>query len=272
MIYHHDDEDGWGSAAAATLKYPDAETAQCTFGKEPELVSGYDEVYVLDFSFTPDEMRQLSKQNGKLIWIDHHESKLKDISEDYPGIRDVSKAACQLSWEYCFPEKDVPLVLQHIADEDIWEFKLKETAAFNKFLSANFQEGKEIELIRNIIEEYTTKDYEDAYDKGALLKQFQDHQIQEQLKRGVKKTFLGHPAMVFFSNINTSQLGNAALVHHKDIEIAVMIFLLESKTGEVEYKYSLRSKGAVNVGQLCAKHGGGGHPKAAGFVSKTLVL
>ncbi len=273
MIYHHDDEDGWGSAAAVQIKYPEAQTAQCSYGREPELVKGYDEVYVLDFSFNAEEMAQLAANNKRFIWIDHHESKIKQITTNYEGIRDASKSACQLSWEYCFPEKEMPLILQHIADEDIWKFLLKETKSFNKFLSARLDKGKEIEIIKNIIKTYTSKEYEQAYEQGKNIKRYQDHQVEEQEQRGVLRNIFGYKAKVYFSNINTSQLGHEALNRNKNIDMTVIIFLIENTKGELEYKYSLRSReNGVNVAELSAEYNGGGHPCAAGFVSKKLIL
>ncbi len=44
--------------------------------------------------------------------------------------------------------------------------------------------------------------------------------------------------------------------------VETAIFLYE--IGAQEYKVSMRSKGAVNVSQICAYFGGGGHTKAAG--------
>lgn len=54
----------------------------------------------------------------------------------------------------------------------------------------------------------------------------------------------------------------------KTIGVEVAIFMYEVAPGEL--KVSTRSKGKVNVAKLCAKHGGGGHDRAAGFsINKT---
>lgn len=45
------------------------------------------------------------------------------------------------------------------------------------------------------------------------------------------------------------------------VELAVLI----RQTGENDYKFSLRSNDRVDVAQLCARFGGGGHIRAAGF-------
>jgi phosphoesterase RecJ-like protein len=50
----------------------------------------------------------------------------------------------------------------------------------------------------------------------------------------------------------------------KEAEVAVVV---KSDPADGLSKVSLRSKGAVNVGELCESLGGGGHRFAAGFTS-----
>jgi phosphoesterase RecJ-like protein len=47
------------------------------------------------------------------------------------------------------------------------------------------------------------------------------------------------------------------------VEIAVLV--RQTVEDESEYKFSLRSNGRVDVAQLAARFGGGGHARAAGF-------
>lgn len=273
IVYHHNDEDGWASAAIVKLKHPQTEVKACDYGQEPQLVQGYDEVYVIDFTFDKEKMKWLAEHNKRLIWIDHHASKIKDIDEPYEGIRDVHKAACVLTWEYFFAEENIPLVIQHIADEDIWTFTLKDTEAFNLYLKSILEEGKEVNIIKDIIATYAATDYENAYEKGRLLIRYRTSLIAKQLTQGVNMKFLSHKAMVFFSNVNTSHLGHAALKEHKDIDIAVCIALVPDKDGKPLYRYSLRSRSqGVVVSELARLHGGGGHPQAAGFTIDRLLI
>ena len=264
IVYHHLDEDGWGSAAVIKQQYPDVEMVGCIHGRNVEFVSGYDEVYVVDYCFAPDEMKQLHDNNNKFIWIDHHESAIKSITEKYEGIQDTSKAGCELTWDY-FHQEEEPRIIFHIGDEDIWRFSDKRSPAFMLYMNALFTEGNEIDIILQAMENYDEAAYENAYAHGKTIEQFRASQIKTQISRGTKQEFLGHKAIIFFSNINISYLGHSALDANPDVDIAVIIMFVE-RNGQKVYKYSMRSRdGGVNVAEIARQQNGGGHPAAAGF-------
>jgi oligoribonuclease NrnB/cAMP/cGMP phosphodiesterase (DHH superfamily) len=67
----------------------------------PDL-SDYDKVIMCDISFPKEEMEKL---RTKLTWIDHHISALNQNGHlDYDGIQRTDFAACELTWQYFFPE------------------------------------------------------------------------------------------------------------------------------------------------------------------------
>jgi len=74
---------------------------------EPDL-SEADSVIICDVSFKPEYMKMLHDRLGdKLIWIDHHISAIKDMSEagldSMSGVRDTKMSACELTWTYFYP-------------------------------------------------------------------------------------------------------------------------------------------------------------------------
>jgi phosphoesterase RecJ-like protein len=52
--------------------------------------------------------------------------------------------------------------------------------------------------------------------------------------------------------------------------VKLALFLRELDSGK--YKFSLRSKGDIDVSKIAQKYGGGGHLNAAGFVAPLEVM
>jgi len=100
IIYHHNDEDGWASAATILSVHPCAELVPCYHGEKYDLVSGYDEVFVVDFTFSNEEMNFLKNNNKHFTWIDHHASAMEKVSGDFEGVRMEGVAACKLTWDF----------------------------------------------------------------------------------------------------------------------------------------------------------------------------
>ena len=143
-IYHSIDLDGWMSAAIANLK--NEKTRFCSvcelslpetwagstpccggittlniidfigynYGQPIPDLSEYDKVIMCDISFPKEEMFNLWKRlKDNFIWIDHHISAIKEVNYNENGLslkpnglQDTKFAACELTWQYFFPESD----------------------------------------------------------------------------------------------------------------------------------------------------------------------
>ncbi|MEA3399346.1 MAG: DHH family phosphoesterase, partial [Patescibacteria group bacterium] len=147
IIYHHNDEDGWTSAAIILKKYPEAELIPCYHGNKYDFVKDYDKVFVVDFTFSSDEMNQLKNNNKEFVWIDHHISAMKKVQGEFVGIQQEGTAACKLCWEYFFPEEKIPKLVEFVNGLDIWDFSKKGTKEFANFLDSELEletEAKQI--------------------------------------------------------------------------------------------------------------------------------
>lgn len=122
FIVHHGDNDGKCAAFwAARLARPDGFPTR-TYSAEHdngdrELSSAFvkkgETVVILDFSLTPDTMREFISVAGSVIWIDHHKSAIEEFSSEIEilgkikGVRVVGLAGCELSYLY-FKNWDKP--------------------------------------------------------------------------------------------------------------------------------------------------------------------
>lgn len=135
-FYHSADLDGYCSGAIVKHRFPDAVMHPINYGDEfPwDEIKPEDIVYMVDFCLQPfDGMGKLWVKLGDgLHWIDHHLSAIKSwqdyhngnvVQPHYNGMRDTSKAACELTWEYLFPERPIPLAVELLSLYDSWTYQ-----------------------------------------------------------------------------------------------------------------------------------------------------
>jgi oligoribonuclease NrnB/cAMP/cGMP phosphodiesterase (DHH superfamily) len=96
----------------------------------PDL-SEYDKVIICDVSLPKRDMYKINLEK-ELIWIDHHISAIKDIFEDafdgesaISGLRDTNFAACELTWQYFFPNETMPEIVRLLGRYDCFGHKTK---------------------------------------------------------------------------------------------------------------------------------------------------
>ena len=126
-IYHIADHDGKGSAAIVRSVYPETEFLGLNHDMEIpyDVINQHDKIIVCDYCLPIDYMFELNKTKD-LTWIDHHISAIKEYEaqreQGYPeikGIRRDGTAAIILSWEYFYPDKELPLGIKLLGLNDI---------------------------------------------------------------------------------------------------------------------------------------------------------
>ncbi len=69
------------------------------------------------------DMMELDRKT-MLTWIDHHKTVMDAANAanfNPEGIREIGKAACELTWEYLFPHEDMPEAVYLLGKYDIWD-------------------------------------------------------------------------------------------------------------------------------------------------------
>jgi len=268
IIYHANCLDGFSAAYAAWKKYGEsAEYIPANYGEPPPTVTGK-VVYILDFSYPRDVLLKLNEEAAFVRVIDHHLTAKEDLAGLDFATFDMEKSGAVLAWEYFHPETRVPMLLYHVQDRDLWQFKLLDTREI-------------LEALRNLYP--MTFEIWDSWCKApnAGTNLFQLDKLRSQGK-DLMKVFMNdiddllgkcHKQTVAYqvglacnaSPKYASELGNQlalksgtfGLVYHYD-------------GARQEWQCSLRSVGDYDVSKLAQHFGGGGHRNAAGFSVKSI--
>jgi oligoribonuclease NrnB/cAMP/cGMP phosphodiesterase (DHH superfamily) len=245
-----------------------------------KIISEDEPVYIVDFSISPDEMRQLLEITKNVTWIDHHKTaieKYKDFEHEIEGIRYDGIAACMLT--YCYFKhmwqggehgikyfdismtEDAPLFTKLIADWDVWKFEFgNDTRHFiTAFNTYNFNPVSNFyDILKLCSNHYGNK----LTEEGILMIKFRDGWARDYMKLGFEVYFQGLTCFAV-------NLGHCNSDYFKSLpEGKYDIFMPFVFDGNV-YTVSLYSK-TVDVSKIAKRYNGGGHKGAAGFQCKEL--
>ena len=89
-------------------------------------------ILLLDFSIDKKTYQTLIDSGCTVFILDHHDSSLElDLSNENILI-DTTRSGCQIAWDIKHQSLERPLLLDYIADRDMWKFKLPHS----EFISA----------------------------------------------------------------------------------------------------------------------------------------
>jgi len=266
ICFYHSDPDGHASGAivkyalgdSVTLIASDYDTTSIPWEK----VEAAEQIIVTDFSFPVDEMKHLA-EGREMVWIDHHKSAMLEfegIADDWSGIRDLSEAACVLTWRYFFPERPVPRAVVLIGDRDIWRWAEEDTGPFNESLYNRDHDANNAEFWKPLFEDdqaVLTR----MIEEGTWLRAINLRKVDNIMAaRSFEVRFEGYRTLAINTRGN-GDIGNYG--RDRDYEI-VYTYVDEMRTGGLTTVVTLYSS-KVDVSVIAKRYGGGGHAGAAGF-------
>lgn len=266
LVYHGGCNDGFGAALCGWLYATET-------GRDIKFVAGYfnskipdfkdDNVVIFDFSYKFEIFMNMITNAHKIAIIDHHKTALKDL-ETVPNknklIR-IDHSGAYLAWQYFFPNRPVPKLIQYIEDIDLWNFQLPNAKYFNAWFKT----------VEQIFPEYA-KCLDDDYllkmilEKGIPMYELNMCYINSTVTRAAIKfiTFDNERYyMVAYANtsILKSEIGNELIEKYKDIDFSVPYSILDSEDATL---FSLRSSNSrTDVSEIAEMFGSGGHHNAS---------
>jgi uncharacterized protein len=256
VFYHMPCFDGFGSALAAYKVFgKKAKYIPVNYGQPTPEVPDSASVFVLDFSFEKEILLDWKKRCKSVAVVDHHDTNQHKLEGLDFALFDMKKSGAVLSWEY-FHGTEAPDFFKYLEDRDLWKFSLpnsKEIAAGLKAFKFDFTVWSEL---MNTLPKLASM--------GEVILPYQDRMSEEACRNARVVKFEGYQCPIVNTTTYLSEVGMKLLDLYPQYEISMFWFVDEKGL----FRYSLRSrrKGPA-VQKLAEKHGGGGHPTSAGFVS-----
>lgn len=283
-IYHFPCDDGFAAAWIARKRWPDIQLAPTNYGLPlPDVDFGGKNILIADFSYKPDVLRQIAEQARSIVILDHHKTAQEDLAgisrfhadasrihlslTDDPGLRgkcrawfDMEHSGAALTWCFCFPGEEMPWLISHIEDRDLWRFTLPDTRRLSLLLRSY---PYDFDLWSRLIENNDTHSRANMLADAVSIERFYDQKLAEMVPtatiRAVGKWSgvpVAHAPYAF-----ASDLANELLKKYPEAPFAAVV--CEAYGART---YSLRSEDSrQDVSEVARTFGGGGHRNAAGF-------
>ena len=283
-VFHHNDIDGYGSAALIRRAFPSVEIRfVCCDYSEPltasllELSFG-DTAYFVDYSFDAAAYHDLDAIVSKLgadhvVWIDHHKSSV-DLVSSHPelhslkGVIDMRYSGMALVWMYLNGGvynddrfDHCPLAVKLISDYDTWTKSYPQTDAFNSGMVCQDISVDSVTWDRLLVD----NDFMDRIvSDGKAINTYRTNYYARKLnKYGFETVFEGHRCLAI------NQKDNAEIFADKRAMYPLCVIF---QTDGKRWYYTVYSSDPhIDCSLIAARYGGGGHKGAAGFVTKELL-
>lgn len=301
IIFHAHCTDGFAAVFSAWLKFGDfAEYYPASYGEKawsglfedyPQGGSKFDgrDVYILDFSFSAQQMQTIMASASKTVWLDHHKSafenwcgmdyltperQLYDAEDEYLKstiVLDNNKSGALLAWEYFHPDKEVPDMIKWVDDRDRWQFKYSESEAFHAGMASlkpwTFKQWEEILLNDNFLLSLIVRGSAILTAKEQEVKSLAKHArkvvINPQETSFEDRTYPDNPKV--YSGLAVNSPLHMSEIGHELANESGAYGLIWYLGKENKAKISLRSNGDYDVSEIAKLFKGGGHKNAAGF-------
>ncbi len=277
VLYHANCNDGFAAAYAAWAALgDDEEYVPVKYGDTPPDVTDK-VVYILDFSYTPDEMYDMADKAYHVVMLDHHQTAMDKWSHllitskdggmlfhrgNLDVVFDVERSGAQMAWDWFHPSVQRPRIIDHIGDRDLWKFALPGTRAICAAMNSHEKDFRLWDSLAGLLR------YMELLTEGNALLRMQDRQVADIVSgplRPVKFELCSPEGLLYVesglaANVreNISEVGNA--IAEKSGTFSLTFFIEDDMAS-----CSLRSTGDYDVTPIAMKFGGGGHKNAAGF-------
>lgn len=281
VIIYHRDNDGCCAGAIAFRKLSGA-TPKSSLDRSIErdikcISMNYNEpfpfdkirkneiVIIVDFSLnSTEDWERLFEITTKVTWIDHHKTVLEagkhDIASKLSGIRSISKSACELTWEYFYPNEEATRIVKCVGDYDMWAFKCSETwDLYYGLMSENIKPESPFWDI-HLVNYYGTEFFNLLLEKGRVIEVSEKARCRTLIEAtGFYADFEGHRCICVNSPLTGARVFDS--VDKKTFDIMSIYY----HDGSM-FVISIYSD-SVDVSKIANIYNGGGHKNAAGFVS-----
>lgn len=265
ILYHANCNDGSSSALAAWMKLGDDGHSYIPVmhGKPPPKEVVGQDVVIVDFCYPRDVLENMGAKSIHIL--DHHISAKKDLSLPFAASKNISflfdmnKSGAVLSWEYFFPERELPLLFRYVQDRDIWNNQYPQA----KWLSYGLETySKDFRDWQQLVDD--PQKLEQAVQGGKSIFTFIRNEADKLMKNRNYMSIAGHKVPV----VNAPSFLASDILHYilEQDPSAPFAAAYSDLLDQGKRYYSLRSEDhREDVSVIAKSFGGGGHRNASGF-------
>jgi oligoribonuclease NrnB/cAMP/cGMP phosphodiesterase (DHH superfamily) len=279
-IYHANCLDGFGAAWAVWKRWGDAvQYVPAQYGHTLNVDVTDKQVLFVDFSLSATELMAMPATS--IVVLDHHQTAEEELKrfclkeegeltfetiprvlseiatwKDGAIIAIFNERACgaRLAWDFFHPHQQLPNLLLHIEDRDLWRFSFYGTTEIIAALSSY---EMTFDFFSGVVEEPAG-----LLEAGKHILRARDKAVADLCKTAAIEHISGCPVpCVNAPSFMASDVGHALLKQHPEAAFAATFHIAGGTRC-----YSLRSENQrSDVSAIAKRYGGGGHRNAAGF-------
>ncbi len=278
VIYHGNCYDG---VTAAWIAYKaldpafegmvsDVEYLPLNYSDSPPAVKGKD-VYILDFSFKREIMRNLAFEANRFVCLDHHKTAqanleglakeiLLESGKEITIIFDMERSGAGITWDYFFLKSPRLDLVNYVEDRDLWRFKLPNSKEVNAFI-----QSWDINLetwINNVGPRFVNDGLSNLMTEGQSLLRIENKYVKQICHNARLKRIREYIAPYVETSVLMSEVCDYLIKNYPG-NYPFAFYSFHRKDGKIQY--GLRSRSDFDVSVLAKYYGGGGHKQAAGF-------
>lgn len=282
LVYHDNCMDGLTALAIAAV-YCDVDCIKLPgdYTEEFDLDLLQDKhVCFLDYSTKRPTMVNILDVAASVTVIDHHVSawdELHDITDDnFNFVYDVKRSGAQIAWDY-FTELPQPVFIKLIGDRDLWTKKYEASDDLNLALRVIGGGYTSMRLhVKHLIDINKRHDLLDHKSRALIRSGHEFRKYHNYLVDIISKSAYlatlpdGKDTQVWKVNCPLGMMSDVGAALAKTSVSGVA--WLYSSISDTEVKHSLRvsANSDYDAAAFAATQGGGGHIKAAGWLSNTI--
>ena len=266
-VYHAACPDGFG-AAWATWKAWEGDGEFIARGHydrlSPHRVADSLLLFV-DIAPGVDELRGLAEQADRVVVLDHHITNQKKFSTEPELVAsledegheihfDMSHSGAVLTWRYLFPDAREPDLLRYIEDQDIWAWKLPDSAEVNAAISSYPQDFETWSVLAD-------RDSSDLAREGVPIVRTDKVEVARAIRNPTAINLGDRRVESINARSRRSAIGHALAEREVFGQPWGCVYRIEG----AKVQATLYSIGDFDVSEIAGEYGGGGHKNAAGF-------
>lgn len=272
-IYHGKCADGFTAAWAVRQALGDIEFHAGVYQEPPPDVTGR-EVLIVDFSYKRPVLEAMIAQAKSLLVIDHHKTAAEDLAflpQLGPGafsegwlnsghkaaaFFDMERSGAGLAWDFFFPDRPRPAIVNYAEDRDLWRFNLRHSREISAYVFSHEYTFQNWDIIATTLDEA----FGTAVAAGAAIEGKHHKDVAELVGVCKRRVKIGG-VEVWAASLPYTLTSDAGHLMAKGEPFAACYW--DTPEGRV---FSLRSTDeGQDVSAVAKQYGGGGHRNASGF-------